>query len=160
MLATKFLTLEASNEYFICGPGGMMNSVVEALSELKIDKSKIHLEYFIAPEDTSEIVEKPSLVDNSTFKSQVTIICDGDKTILELGADDTILQSALDANIDAPYACQGGSCCTCRAKLIEGKVEMKVNYALLDSEVMEGYILTCQSRPLTPTVIVDYDKGR
>ena len=160
MLMGKFVNLASSNEYFICGPGGMMTNVVAALQDLKIDKSKVHVEYFVAPVDTSQIVEQRNTPDNLTFTSKVTIICDGDRTELELGADDTILEAALGANIDAPYACQGGSCCTCRAKLIEGKVEMKVNYALLDSEVDQGYILTCQSRPLTPTVIVDYDKGR
>ncbi len=69
-------------------------------------------------------------------------------------------QALLNKNIDAPYACQGGSCCTCRAKLIEGKVKMMVNYALLDSEVEAGYILTCQSIPLTNKIVVNYDKGK
>lgn len=161
-LLEKFVNLNQVNEYFICGPAGMMTSVVETLQNLKVAKSNIHLEYFTVPVDTSEIVEKPSaaIPGNSPFTSKVTIICDGNETVVELGADDNILQAALDANVDAPYACRGGSCCTCRAKLIEGKVEMKVNYALLDSEVKQGYILTCQSQPLTPVVVVDYDKGR
>ena len=70
-----------------------------------------------------------------------------------------MLEAALRIGLDAPYACQGGSCCTCRALLQEGKVEMTVNYALSASEVKQGYILTCQSHPKTDTVVVNYDKG-
>lgn len=160
-LIGRFINLNEDNEYLICGPSGMMSSIVEALNFLKVDKSRVHLEYFASPVDTSEVVEKNeiNLPGNTTFESRVTIICDGEETVVTLGADDVILDAALDANVDAPYACRGGSCCTCRAKLIEGKVVMKVNYALLDNEVAQGYILTCQSMPVTPTVIVNYDKG-
>ena len=160
-LVKRFVDIRDDNEFFICGPSGMMNSVVEALNSLQFPKSRVHLEYFTPPEDTSEVVENPEGMtqNNSTFKSSVTIICDGEETVLTLGADDIILDSALEANIDAPYACRGGSCCTCRAKLIEGKVVMKVNYALLDNEVNQGYILTCQSIPVTEKVIVNYDQG-
>jgi ring-1,2-phenylacetyl-CoA epoxidase subunit PaaE len=63
----------------------------------------------------------------------------------------------MDQDVDVPFSCKGGVCCTCRAKLIEGKVSMKVNYALTEEEVAEGFILTCQAHPLTPVVIVDYD---
>jgi ring-1,2-phenylacetyl-CoA epoxidase subunit PaaE len=91
---------------------------------------------------------------------KATIVCDGEERVIEINPGQNVLDAALDANIDAPYACQGGSCCTCRALLTEGKVEMKVNYALLESEVAEGYILTCQALPLTPSIRVDYDRGR
>ncbi len=158
-LVKRFVNHSEQNEYFICGPTGMMQNIEQTLNNLNINKSSVHLEYFSAPVDTSEIVSKAS-ANNETFKSMVTIICDGDEKTVELGADDFILDKALDANLDAPYACRSGSCCTCRAKLIEGKVEMVVNYALLDSEVEEGFILTCQSRPLTPVVVINYDQGR
>ncbi|MDQ3191543.1 MAG: FAD-binding oxidoreductase [Bacteroidota bacterium] len=160
-LLERFINLNEDNEYLICGPSGMMSSVVDSLHILKVDKSRIHLEYFTPPEDTSEVIEKhdANIAENSAFESRVTIICDGEETVVTLGADDVILDAALEANVDAPYACRGGSCCTCRAKLIEGKVVMKVNYALLDHEVEQGYILTCQSMPVTPTVIVNYDQG-
>jgi ring-1,2-phenylacetyl-CoA epoxidase subunit PaaE len=160
-LLDKFIEIKDNNEYFICGPTGMMKSVEETLKAFNVDQKKVHIEYFTAPVDTSETVSaiNGGGADNSTFSSQVTIISDGEQKTVTLGADDVILDAALDANIDAPYACRGGSCCTCRAKLIEGKVVMKVNYALLDWEVEEGYILTCQSIPVTPTVVVDYDQG-
>jgi ring-1,2-phenylacetyl-CoA epoxidase subunit PaaE len=160
VLIEKFVDLKHQNEYFICGPSIMMANVVEALNYFKVPQESIHIEYFSAPVDTSAIVENSGkeIKNNGSFESTVTIICDGDEKTMKLNAEDTILEAALKANMDAPYACQGGSCCTCRAKLLEGKVEMKTNYALSNSEVKEGYILTCQSRPLTPVVIVSYDQ--
>jgi ring-1,2-phenylacetyl-CoA epoxidase subunit PaaE len=160
-LMDKYINLSDDLEVFICGPSGMMASVEETLNLLNLDKKKVHLEYFTAPADTSETVENPAKAENGNeiFESKVTIVSDGAEYHLTLGADDVILDAALDAGVDAPYACRGGSCCTCRAKVIEGKVMMKVNYALLDWEVEEGYVLTCQSVPVTPTVIVDYDQG-
>jgi ring-1,2-phenylacetyl-CoA epoxidase subunit PaaE len=158
-LVQKYVDLKDDNEFFICGPSPMMANVVESLKLLNAPEQKVHVEYFSAPPDTSESVGIEQPMGNSTFSSEVTIVCDGDETTLTLGADEVILDAALAANIDAPYACRGGSCCTCRAKVIEGKVIMKVNYALLESEVEQGYILTCQSMPITPTVVVDYDQG-
>ena len=157
LLVEKFVDLKSDNEFFICGPGGMMDSVKKALDDLKVDKNRIHIEYFTVP------VDQPVKADvNKTgyVNCTATIILDGDERVIEIPAGENVLQAAIDASMDAPYACRGGSCCTCRAKLIEGKVVMDVNYALLDSEVEEGYILTCQSHPLTSTIVVDYDKGR
>jgi ring-1,2-phenylacetyl-CoA epoxidase subunit PaaE len=158
-LMDKFININDDIEVFICGPAGMMAAVEETCHLLNVDKKRVHLEYFSAPADTSETVEVAEGAKDATFESKVKIISDGEEYELTLGADDTILDAALDANIDAPYACRGGSCCTCRAKLLEGKVVMKVNYALLDWEVEDGYILTCQSIPVTPHVVVDYDQG-
>lgn len=155
MLLSKFIDTKAANEYFICGPTGMMDSVVTALQESNVPKEKIHVEYFTAPVSNEKTDSTLGFV-----ASQVTVICDGDEVVIQLKPEETVLEGALAAGLDAPYACQGGSCCTCRAKLIEGKVHMKVNYALLESEVKEGFILTCQSQALTPTLIVDYDRGR
>ncbi len=154
-LLTNFIDINADNEYFICGPSGMMDSAVKALTELSCEKSKIHVEYFTAPIESKTVQADPQFVE-----SNLTVICDGDEVVMKLNPDQTILEAALLAGIDAPYACQGGSCCTCRAKLVEGKVHMKVNYALLDAEVKEGFILTCQSHALSETLVVDYDRGR
>jgi ring-1,2-phenylacetyl-CoA epoxidase subunit PaaE len=158
-LMERFINMNDDMEIFICGPSGMMASVEETCNLLKVDRKRVHLEYFTAPANTSEVVEIPNGPENSTFESKVKIISDGEEYNLVLGADDIILDAAIDAGVDAPYACRGGSCCTCRAKLLEGKVVMKVNYALLDWEVEAGYILTCQSLPVTPVVVVDYDQG-
>jgi ring-1,2-phenylacetyl-CoA epoxidase subunit PaaE len=69
----------------------------------------------------------------------------------------SILEAAIEAGVDAPFSCKGAVCCTCRAKVLEGKVKMSANFALTDDEVAEGFILTCQSHPITETVVVDYD---
>ena len=155
-LIAKYIDVKFDNEFFVCGPTVMMDNVRKALEESKVDKNSIHIEYFTTPVEPP----KTDLNKSEYVACTATIILDGDERIIQIPAGESVLQAALDASMDAPYACRGGSCCTCRAKLIEGKVIMDVNYALLDSEVAEGYILTCQSHPITPTVIVDYDKGR
>jgi ring-1,2-phenylacetyl-CoA epoxidase subunit PaaE len=145
----------AKNEYFICGPGPMMDNVMAALKQINAPEQQIHIEYFTAPVNPAEVKPSADTVSGAT----ATIIIDGDEKVVELEENETILEAALRIGLDAPYACQGGSCCTCRAKLESGKVDMAVNYALSASEVKDGYILTCQSRPTTPTVVVNYDKG-
>jgi ring-1,2-phenylacetyl-CoA epoxidase subunit PaaE len=145
---------DANAIFFICGPTPMMQSVESTLQNLNVPKSQVHLEYFTAPVDAD--AKELSSSGNCT----ATIILDGDTFTVEVAAGENILDAAINAGLDAPYACQGGSCCTCRALLTDGKVEMKVNYALLDQEVKEGFILTCQSVPQTPTVTVNYDRGR
>lgn len=155
-LVKSYVNTSADNEYFICGPGPMMDNVVAALKELKTEETRVHIEYFTAPvsaEDAKKIATP------TAGGTTATIIMDGDKHNVTLEDNETVLEAALRIGLDAPYACQGGSCCTCRALLEDGKVEMAVNYALSASEVKQGYILTCQSRPTTPSVVVNYDKG-
>lgn len=155
-LIKNYVNASMDNEYFICGPGPMMENVVAALKELKINESKIHIEYFSTPVNPED-AKKP--LTPSVEGATATIIMDGDEHVIQLEDNETILEAALRTGLDAPYACQGGSCCTCRALLQEGKVEMAVNYALSASEVKQGFVLTCQSRPTTPNVVVNYDKG-
>ena len=154
-LVKDYVDTSADNEYFICGPGPMMENVVNALKELKINETKGHIAYFTAPVNADEI--KPA--GNAAAGASATIIIDGDEHPVVLEENETILEAAIRIGLDAPYACQGGSCCTCRALLEDGKVEMAVNYALSASEVKQGFILTCQSRPTTDKVVVNYDKG-
>ena len=154
-LIENYVDLNANNEYFICGPGPMMENVVAALKELKVNEAQIHIEYFTAPVNGED--GKPS--ENEATGALATIIIDGDEHKVVLIEGESVLEAAIRIGLDAPYACQGGSCCTCRALLQAGKVEMRVNYALSASEVKQGYILTCQSRPTTPSIVVNYDKG-
>jgi ring-1,2-phenylacetyl-CoA epoxidase subunit PaaE len=155
-LLAEFIPIASACEYFICGPGPMMECVKESLNQANIPASSIHIEYFASP-----VEGKSETSETGKYKTaEVTIICDGDEIKTTLQENESILEAALRNNLDAPYACQGGSCCTCRAKLIEGQVEMKVNYALLESEVKAGFILTCQSYALTDKLVVDYDRGR
>jgi ring-1,2-phenylacetyl-CoA epoxidase subunit PaaE len=145
-------------EYFICGPGIMMDNVVHVLEARAVEKKYIHVEYFSAPVEELSKIEAADQV--QYIDSEMLLICDGDESIIQVKAGQTVLQAALDAHLDAPYSCRAGSCSTCRARLIEGKVKMNVNYSLLDSEVEDGFILTCQSHPITPRIYVDYDRAR
>lgn len=154
-LIKSYVDVNADNEYFVCGPTPMMDNVSAALKELKANEELIHIEYFTAPVTDAPVPASTNTVSGTSAK----IIIDGDEHQVVLEENETVLEAALRIGLDAPYACQGGSCCTCRALLEEGKVEMAVNYALSASEVKQGYILTCQSRPTTSSVVVNYDKG-
>lgn len=155
-LIEQHVGLNLDNEFFICGPTAMMKNVEDILLSLQIPKNKIHLEYFTATLDANEKQTNDTTDKNIT--SQVTIILDGSETILNINSDGpVILDAALEADLDVPFACKGAVCCTCRAKVLEGKVNMKANFALTEDEVAEGFILTCQSHPITPTLVVDYD---
>ena len=90
-------------------------------------------------------------------ETQLTVILDDEEFSLTMGKNDVVLDSVLKENIDAPYSCQGGVCSSCIARITEGKAEMVKNQILTDGEIEEGLILTCQAKPLTPTLKVDYD---
>ncbi len=154
-LIKEQVNLNDDNEFFICGPVPMMDNVMAAITEIKVPASKIHIEYFTAPVNAEDV--KPTTPGKEGITA--TIVMDGDEHVVTLEPNETILEAALRIGLDAPYACQGGSCCTCRALLQSGAVDMAVNYALSVSEVKKGYILTCQSRPSTSVVTVNYDKG-
>ncbi|MDP3555885.1 MAG: FAD-binding oxidoreductase [Bacteroidota bacterium] len=145
-----------ADEYFICGPAQMMENVKTTLEDLKIAKEKIHIEYFNAVIEASIKAENNSLGVN--VKSKIKVLQYGIETDFELQTSSiSILDAAIEAGVDAPFSCKGAVCCTCRAKVLEGKVRMDANFALTDAEVEEGFILTCQSHPLTEKVVIDYD---
>jgi ring-1,2-phenylacetyl-CoA epoxidase subunit PaaE len=154
LFSSNTLSTNANNVYFICGPTPMMDAVRETLEELNVDKKTIHIEYFTAPVDATPVAKSDVSVD-----AKVTVILDGDEFTIPLRANQTVLEAVLNAGYDAPYACQGGSCCTCRALLTEGAADMITNYALLEDEVQQGYVLTCQCIAKTPTLTINYDKG-
>lgn len=146
-----------ADEYFICGPGPMMENIKQALEGLKIAKEKVHIEYFSAVADAVAKAEGV-VVTGADVNSEVTVIQYGIETTMKLNtAGLTILDAAIDAGVDAPFSCKGAVCCTCRAKVIEGKAKMDANFALTDAEVEDGFILTCQAHPLTEKLIVDFD---
>ncbi len=148
------------DDYFVCGPEEMMLAIREGLAQLGVETKKIHLELFATGTQKPKVQKstKEAAPFDSKAGSQVTIILDGDRIEfpLEYGGM-TILDAALGKGADLPYACKGGVCCTCRAKLTKGEVEMDVNYALEPEEVEAGFILTCQSHPRTEEIEVDFD---
>lgn len=144
-----------ASEYFICGPGPMMENVKTALEKLKIAKEKIHIEYFTA---VIEAVNKAEAATGGNVNAKVKVLQYGIETEFDLETGGlSILEAAIEAGVDAPFSCKGAVCCTCRAKVLEGKVKMNANFALTDAEVEEGFILTCQAHPLTDKVVIDYD---
>ncbi len=156
-LATKFIDLKSDNVFFICGPGPMMENVKTVLNELKVDSKKIHIEYFTAVEAAVKEAEEKS--SGPIVQSKLTVILDDEETVFELSSNGkSVLDTAQEAGLDVPFACKGGVCCTCRAKLMEGKVKMDKNFALSAEEIEKGYILTCQSHPITEKVVISYDE--
>lgn len=147
-----------TDEFFICGPEEMIFCVKGFLEDLDIDKKKIHFELFTTPGQKRNTVHKSQVAGNNGPASKITVKLDGRSFDFDLGFDgENILDAALKQGADLPFACKGGVCCTCKAKLIEGEVDMEVNWGLEQEEVEQGYILTCQSHPKTEKVIVDFD---
>ena len=155
-LLKNYVDLSLDNEFFICGPVPMMDNVVAALKEKNTAEPRIHIEYFSAPA-TTELT--PTEVPKIAKDANLTIIMDGDEYPTRMLENETILEAAKRIGLDAPYSCQNGSCSTCRAKLLEGKIHMKVNFALNPKDVASNFILTCQSLPVTENVVVSYDEA-
>lgn len=148
------------DEVFVCGPEEMLLSVRQQLTDLGMPTEKIHIELFSSPDQPATSHKKWSKEHTSDGGpvSKVSIRLDGATFEMELGYNsDNILDAALKHGADLPYACKGGVCSTCRAKVVEGEVDMEVNYALEKDEVAKGFILTCQSHPKTERVVVDFD---
>ncbi|MCU0434445.1 MAG: 2Fe-2S iron-sulfur cluster-binding protein [Bacteroidia bacterium] len=156
-LIENHIGLNGNNEYFICGPGPMMENVKQVLTQLRIDSKLIHIEYFQAVAEAVKAAETASTQTAGT--SKVTVILDGEEKVFDIPQNgSSILDVAYDAGMDVPFACKGGVCCTCRAKVTEGQVRMDHNFALTDDEVSRGYILTCQSHPVSENVVVNFDE--
>lgn len=143
------------NEAFVCGPNEMIFMVRDFLQAQGIPESNVHFELF----NTSGIAAKKKKRTIDRTKMSEIHIVEGGKTIrfsIPQGSDN-ILDAGMKQNMDLPYACKGGVCCTCRAKLTEGEIDMEVNYALEPDEVAAGYVLTCQAVPLSEKVVVNFD---
>jgi len=159
-LCDKLIDLAGTDEIFLCGPAQMIFTVKSWLGEKGVDHRKIHFELFHTQERLpSASVENAAVMTPLTGKiSRVTVRLDGTSFEFDLPFEgDPVLDAALMQGADLPFACKGGVCCTCRARLVEGKVEMDVNYALEEDEVAAGFILTCQSHPRSEKVVIDFD---
>lgn len=139
--------------FYLCGPEAMIHTVKNVLTEHGIDEERIHFELFKAAK--SDEIEDDDTV--NTGKTKITITVDDETTSFEMSQKQTILEAALDEDLDAPYSCQGGICSSCLARITEGEATMRQNNILTESEVAEGLILTCQAHPTTPNIVIDYD---
>ena len=158
----SLIHIDKMDEVFICGPETMILSLRKYfVDQKKVDTKNIHIELFSSPDEPKiahQEWEKKTKNKDSNKVAKVTIRLDGASYDMDVPFNgDTILDTALMQGLDLPYACKGGVCCTCRAKLEEGEVEMEVNYALEEDEVANNFILTCQSHPRTERVIVNFD---
>ncbi len=147
---------------FICGPESMTHAVVEALQAAGMPKTNIKIELFAA--SIPQHRPKPRQVHQAGAampdQTEVTVVMDGARASFTMERDkESILDAGLRAGIDMRYSCKGGVCATCRCKLVEGKVDMDANYALEDYEVARGFILGCQSFPVTDRVVIDFDQA-
>jgi len=157
----KLIPASGADDVYLCGPEEMINDVSDSLKSRGFKKDKIHFELFTSPTATQGKPQSSQgeTTDLSGKMSAVTVIVDGDEFTFDLDmGGGNVLDAALDHGADLPFACKGGVCCTCRAKLIEGKVSMDINYSLEPEEVEAGFILTCQSHPLTEKIVVDFDE--
>ncbi len=154
------LNYKKADEFFICGPEAMTFEVIAFLEGLEISKKKIHFELFISPGQMNKSTvrsQKPETLAGPG--SKITIKLDGKSFDFNLSKNNTssILDAAMQQGADLPYACKGGVCCTCKARLLEGQVNMDVHWGLEQEEIEQGYILTCQSHPKTEKVVIDFD---
>jgi ring-1,2-phenylacetyl-CoA epoxidase subunit PaaE len=168
----------AVREYFVCGPGDMIECVSTTLRELGVDAARVHAEHFTvagaataapaepAPVGSGQAAVAPAAIAaaaaprvTDATAAEVTIIMDGRRRSFTMRMDDeTVLEAAARAGIELPFSCRAGVCSTCRTKVIRGAVEMAQNYALEDWELEQGYVLACQSRVKSPALELDYDE--
>ena len=152
------LTCLNADAFFLCGPEEMIFNVKSALEEFGVLNTKIKFELFTTPVLMAEKPKQEEVDENFDGEALVTVIYDDEEIDFNLNKDgDTILDAAMDNDVDVPFSCKGAVCCTCKAKVTEGKVTMDANYALSDQEVEDGYVLACQSHPASSKVTLDFD---
>ncbi|MGD1848542.1 MAG: 1,2-phenylacetyl-CoA epoxidase subunit PaaE [Salibacteraceae bacterium] len=152
---------EDVDEFFLCGPAEMITDVSDTLIERGVDKKKVHFELFTSPGQGKQKTQTQQVVGDAgkQIESSVKVILDGDEIEFPLASNgENILDAALNMGMDVPYACKGAVCCTCRAKVTEGEVNMVMNYALEPEEVEAGFVLTCQCHPVSEKVVIDFDQ--
>jgi ring-1,2-phenylacetyl-CoA epoxidase subunit PaaE len=156
VLLRSLVPAASVDHVFICGPTGMSEDIETTCREIGIAEDRIHVERFV-----SEFGGKPRakkiVPASAPPKALASLVIDGKRREVPVAEDESILDAALRAGMDLPFACKGGMCSTCRAKLVEGEAQMEVNYSLEPWELKAGFILTCQARPVSDKVVVDYD---
>jgi ring-1,2-phenylacetyl-CoA epoxidase subunit PaaE len=154
-LADTLLPLDTVDEAFVCGPGAMIDEVEEALLAGGMARGHVHVERFGVPGSGPAHRVEPG----DAPRARITVIADGlRREVAFREGDPSILEAAVHAGMNLPFSCKGGMCCTCRARVLEGRVRMDKNYSLDAADVAKGFVLTCQAHPLTDSVVVSYDE--
>ena len=147
--------VETLDQVWLCGPFAMINDARDVLRELGFPADRIHFELFYVDEPPPELHREDPAIEGET--SEVTVVLDGLSATAPMPRNQSILDAAQAARSDLPFACKGGVCGTCRARVTEGEVDMRRNYALEAAEVDAGFVLTCQSHPVSDEVTIDFD---
>ena len=154
----KMIDYKSFDEFFICGPEAMIFCVKDFLELSGIDKLKIHFELFTIPGEKTKTISQDLYKEVNTEKSHILIKADGRPFEFDLNSSNmSILDAALLEGADLPFACKGGVCASCKAKLLEGNVVMDSNYALEPEEIEQGFILCCQAHPQSKNIVIDFD---
>jgi ring-1,2-phenylacetyl-CoA epoxidase subunit PaaE len=156
LLLRSLVPASSVDQAFICGPEAMIADLHATLCDLGIPAAAIHTERFVSAHQGTPRV-RPPVAPDAPPAHVATLILDGKKRDIPVAEGEAVLDAALRAGMDLPFACKGGMCSTCRAKLVEGEVTMDVNYALEGWELEAGFVLTCQSHPTSERVTIDYD---
>jgi ring-1,2-phenylacetyl-CoA epoxidase subunit PaaE len=155
VLLPALVDVGAIDHWWLCGPFGMVTDATEVLVGLGVERSRVHRELFYV-EDAPPVPVLHAEPPVGTG-AEVTVVLDGRTSAVTVPAGTPVLDGAQRVRPDLPFACKGGVCGTCRAKVVEGAVSMRRNYALEEAELAAGYVLTCQALPTTDRVTVDYD---
>ena len=156
VLLRSLVPAASVDHVFICGPTGMSEDIEATCRDIGIADEKIHVERFVSEFGGKPRPKKIVAVD-APPKAVASLTIDGKRREVPVAEDESILDAALRAGMDLPFACKGGMCSTCRAKLVEGEAAMDVNYSLEPWELKAGFILTCQAKPVSQKIVVDYD---
>lgn len=156
-LIGTLLPVKSMDEVFICGPEPMIEATETALRDAGVAPERIHTERFVSG-DGSVPGMAARTTQERTGEVELTVMLDGRPHVMHMGKAEHVLDAALDAGLDLPWSCRGGVCCTCRAKVLEGQVEMDRNFTLEPWEMAQGFVLSCQARPLTAKLVVSYDE--
>jgi ring-1,2-phenylacetyl-CoA epoxidase subunit PaaE len=158
-LLPQLVPISSISSAFICGPSGMPDEAETALIDLGLARERISVERFtIAHNNTPKKPVHMAASGPAALVATAVIIWDGVTAEVPIGPGQSIIEAALEAGLALPYACRSGMCCTCRARLLEGKTPMDHNYSLEPWEIERGYILTCQAKPITSRIVVDFDQ--
>ncbi|WP_158745955.1 1,2-phenylacetyl-CoA epoxidase subunit PaaE [Acidisphaera sp. L21] len=155
LLLRHIVPAASVDHFFLCGPAGMIDAIEPVLRDLGIPVDRTHVERFVSA--IGGIARPRPAPASATPIHVASLVVDGNRRDIPMADGESVLDAALRAGMDLPFACKGGMCSTCRARVVEGAVTMAVNYSLEPWETEAGFVLTCQAHPTTPRVVIDYD---
>ena len=163
-IIATLLPVGSMDEVFVCGPEAMIEATEKALLDAGVRPDRVHTERFTSPTlEALPVAQRKAAVlgqpgERAEGEVALTVVLDGKPHNLRMNKDEHVLDVALSAGLDLPWSCRGGVCCTCRAKVMEGSVEMTKNFTLEPWETDKGFVLSCQARPTSDTLVVSYDE--